>query len=231
MIIHPTEGSEPRIRHRPRWADLFSKSCFQSAESTGKYQYRLVSRSIMINCCRNIAWHAFFFFFFLRTIDATTNGCDFQNCIQSNRIPMSLHLSTLHRSTCSTRGGARVAVLWQSRLPRGFLRCVLRVRHQMIPSLFSLTPIPPTCYSITELKSVHSQLSNTLSQVDRLLNKYIKDPHSSGFVSKVQKAKILGGHARLFDHRIRNRREEKRYVIEFSTTSERGSEMQDCRRR
>ena len=144
MIIHPTEGSEPRIRHQPRWADLFSKSCFQSAESTGKYQYRLVSRSIMINCCRIIAWHVFFFFFYLRTIDATTNGCDFQNCIQSNRIPMSLHLSTLHRSTCSTRGGARVAVLWQSRLPRGFLRCVLRVlcRHQMIPIPFFVDANP-----------------------------------------------------------------------------------------
>ena len=108
-VNHPSDGRKRAPNPPP---DLFSK---KSAESTEKYQYRLVSKSIMINRCRIIAWHAFFFFF-LRTIDATTKRMRFPELhpIESNphvSPPTPLHM---------LNG-------WQfcgNRLPRGFLGCV-----------------------------------------------------------------------------------------------------------
>lgn len=103
-----------------------------------------------------------FFFFFCARSTPPPNGCDFQNCIQSNRIPMSLHP---HRSTCST-GGSSVAIGFPGVFSDAFLR--VPCRHQMIPFFVDANPTHMLLDHRTEI----SPLSTFKYVVtgDRLLN-------------------------------------------------------------
>ena len=153
---HPSDGRKRAPNPPP---DLFSK---KGAESTEKYQYRLVSKSIMINRCRIIAWHAFFFFFSAH--DRRHHQTDAISRTASNRIESPC------LSTHTAPHAQRVAVLWQSASQGFFSDAFLRVpcRHQMIPFFVDANPTHMLLDHRTEI----SPLSTFKYVVtgDRLLN-------------------------------------------------------------
>lgn len=170
-----------------------------------------------------------FFFYARSTPPPTTNGCDFQNCVQSNRIPcLSTHTAPHVRWGRTLAGGNAVAI--------GFPG-PSRVR------LSNSGPLPSSNYTffcrcqshhmllmIVKLKSVHFKYTVTNDRLLRSNTILVSGPYASRFVSKDQKANA-GRQLPAVRSQNQKSKRRKRCVIEFSTTSGRVEDAGYRRRR